>query len=180
MARGKELSIYIKTRILDARKRGKDIRDIQAVFVSFSTVQSSVKKCRGFQMVENREGRGRKQKFSPRVVRKVVREVNLNPGITSRTLLNNLSTSGIEIYQSPLQRTFRKERVTGFGPRKGPLHQIKTSLYFANEHLEKDESFLLSAFWSDGKKLELSGFRDVVFLWQKQVKPSNLIKMFQL
>ena len=115
-------------------------------------------------MVNNREERGRKQKFSPRVVRKVVREVNLNPGITSRTILNNLSASGIEIYQSTLQRTFRKERLPGFGPRKAPLHQIKTSPSFANENLEKDVSFLLflvrrdeaGTFWLQGRCLRLA------------------------
>lgn len=182
MAKGKELSMDLRTRIVDAHKNGKGYKAISKQFlVPVSTVQSIVKKYREFQMVENREGRGRKQKLSPRDVRKVVREVNLNPRSTFKAILNNLSTSGIEISKSTLQRTMRKEGFRGCRPRKAPLLQdrhIKARLSFANEHLNKDASFWSSVLWSDETKLELFGHRDVAFVWRKKgeaFKPKNTV-----
>ena len=90
-------------------------------------------------MVENRRGRERTQKLSPRDVRIMVEEVDLNPRIIYRAILNNLNASSIEISQSTVQRTFRKKGFTGCRPMKAPLlydSHIETRLFiFDNEHL---------------------------------------------
>ena len=97
--------------------------------VMLLATQSTMKKYRYFHIVRNREGSGRKQKLSQD---------------TSEKLLNNLSTSGIEISKSTLQKTLKKERFTAFRPRKRPLLQhwhIEVS--FQDKHPDQDASIFL-------------------------------------
>lgn len=156
MAKKKELSEDLRSRIVNAHKDGKGYKAIGKQFqVPVATVQSIITKFKKFHTVENLKGRGRKPKMTSRLSRKVVRQVSNNPRITTKAILKNLSDSGTTISRQTLQRTLHNEGLRGCRPRKTPLLQprhVKARLAFAKAHIDKDASFWLSMLWSDETK----------------------------
>lgn len=182
MAKKKELSEDLRSRIVNAHKDGKGYKAIGKQFqVPVATVQSIITKFKKFHTVENLKGRGRKPKMTSRLSRKVVRQVSNNPRITTKAILKNLSDSGTTISRQTLQRTLHNEGLRGCRPRKTPLLQprhVKARLAFAKAHIDKDASFWLSMLWSDETKMELFGHRDVAFVWRRKgeaFQPKNTV-----
>ena len=178
MAKKKEVSEDLRLCIVNAHKEGKGYKAISKQFrVPVATIQSIIRKYKEFHTVKkNIEGRGRKSKVSPRLARKVWREANNNPRITIKALLNNLGESGTKISRQTLQRTLHKGGLHRRQPRKTPLLHLrhrKARLAFAKAHLDKDPSFWSSVLWSDERKMELFGHRDVAFVWRKKGEAYN-------
>ena len=182
MAKKKELSEDLRSRIVDAHKQGKGYKKISKQFqVPVATVQSIIKKYKDFHTVKNLKGRGWKPKVRQRTARKLVRQATANPRVTSKALLDALSKSGTNISRQTLQRILHKEGLRGCKPRKSPLltaRHRKARVAFAKAHLDKDPSFWSSVLWSDETKMELFGHRDVAFVWRKKgqaFNPSNTL-----
>ena len=92
----------------------------------------------------NLTGRGRKPKISARAGRKLIRDVNNNPRLTSKDFLHNLSESGTDVLRSALQRVLHKHNLHAYRPRKTPLlkaRPLKARLMYSRDHLKKDDSF---------------------------------------
>lgn len=182
MAKTKELSEDLRTRIVNAKKEGKGYKKIAQQFqVPVATVQSIIKKYQKFHTVKNLKGRGRKSIVSPRLARKIKRDVENNPRTTTKAVLKDLSSSGVILSRQTLQRVLHQNGLYGRRPRKTPLLQprhVKARLTFAKTYLKKEPSFWSSVLWSDETKIELFGHRDVAFIWRKKgeaYKPKNTV-----
>ncbi|KAK3537128.1 hypothetical protein QTP70_002141 [Hemibagrus guttatus] len=123
-----------------------------------------------------RRRRGQKPKVTPVLARRIVREVKMNPRITTKAILMNLGSAGGNISRQRVQRTLHTAGFHGCRPRRTPLLQIKHTkarLAFANAHLDKKEDFCSSVLWSDETKIELFGHNDVAFIWHKKGEAFN-------
>ncbi|KAI3361613.1 hypothetical protein L3Q82_013752, partial [Scortum barcoo] len=180
MPKTNEHSEDLRTRIIDAQKEGKGYKKNAKQFkVPVSTVQSIVKKYKEFNTVKTLQGRGRKATVSTRLARKIQRQVRVNPRITTKALLAELSSTGVTISRQTVQRTLHQGGLHGRRPRKTPLLQprhVKARLAYAKADIDKNESVWSSVLWSDEIKIELYEHRDVVFVWRKNneaYKPKN-------
>ena len=114
MAKKKELSVDLRSRIVAVHKKGKGCKAISKQFlVPVATVQSIIKKYKKFHTVGNLVGRGWKSKVSPHLARKVLQEASNNPRITTKAILKNLSESGTQISRQTLQRVLHKGGLHG-------------------------------------------------------------------
>ncbi|KAK3550813.1 hypothetical protein QTP70_005720 [Hemibagrus guttatus] len=92
MAKKKELSHDLLTRVVNAHSGGKGYKAIsKEMDVPVSSVQSIIKM---FNTVKNLDGRGRNCKVSSRVTRKICRDANNNSLITTKALIDTLNQAG--------------------------------------------------------------------------------------
>lgn len=182
MGKSKELSLDLRTKLVEAYKSGEGYKTISKRFnVPRSTVRSIIVKEKVHDSVSNRKGRGRKAKISPRLERQVVRDISSNPTKTSKAVLQELEDAGVKVSRTTLKRVLHKNGLRGCRPRRTPLlrpRHVKARLKYAKNHLERDETFWKSILWSDETKLELFGHRDVAFVWRKKneaFKPQNTV-----
>ena len=90
-----------------------------------ATVQSIIKKYKTFRTVENLRGRGQKPEVTPALVRKIGREVKKNLRITSKAILVNLGSAGVNVTRQTVQRTLHTPGLHKRRPRSTPLLQIR-------------------------------------------------------
>ena len=172
MPKTNEFSSDLKKRIVDAHKAGEGYTKISQRFqVSRSGVRSIIKKFKESHRVQNKSGRGGKRKISKTLERKRVRDVSKDPGTTTKTLVNDLAKSGTVVSNKTVTRALYREGLRGCRPRKTPLLQkrhLQARLKYAKDNLEKDYAYWRRVLWSDETKLELSGHRDVAYVWRKE------------
>ena len=177
MAKKKELSEDLRQRLVHAHSKGKGYKAISKQYdVPVATVQSIINKYKRYNTVKNLSGRGRKRKVSPKLARKICREVNNNPRTTTKALRETLDRAGTKVSRSTIERVLHKGGLHGRRPRKTPLlreKHLKARLAFARGHLKQDPSFWSTILWSDETKLELFGHMDVEYVWRKKGEAYN-------
>jgi transposase len=173
----RELSQDFRTKIVSSHNKGQGYKAISKSFqVPVSTVRAIIKKFKILHSTENRPGRGRKQKLSPKLERKLVREVNKNPRKTIKAIREELSQLGQEVTRPTIQRALHRNGLRGHRPRKTPLlrtQHLKARQDFARGHLEKNQAFWNLVLWSDETKIKLFGHRDIGFVWRKKGNAFN-------
>ena len=65
--------------------------------VPVATVQNIIIKHKRINTVKNLSGHGRKRKVSPRIARKICREDNNNPRITTKALIETFYQAGTKV-----------------------------------------------------------------------------------
>lgn len=132
MPKTKEHSEDLGARIIDIEKKGKGYKKIAKQFkVPVSTI---VKKYKEVNTVKTLQGRGRKATASTWLARKIQRLVQINPSITTKAFLEELSSTGVDISRQTLQRTLHQGGLYGRRPRKTPLlrpRHVKVCLAYA-------------------------------------------------
>lgn len=121
MARSKELSEDLPSRIVDLYKAGKGYKTIsKSLAVHQSTVREIVYKWREFGTVASlpRSGRSPKMTTSQRTI---LREVKKNPRVSAKDLQKSLAQSNISVCTSTICKTLAKNGVHGKTPRRKPL-----------------------------------------------------------
>lgn len=121
MARSKELSEDLPSRIVDLYKAGKGYKTIsKSLAVHQSTVREIVYKWREFGTVASlpRSGRSPKMTTSQRTI---LREVKKNPRVSAKDLQKSLAQSNISVRTSTICKTLAKNGVHGKTPRRKPL-----------------------------------------------------------
>ena len=92
----------------------------------------------------NLEGRGRKRIHYPRNERKIVRQLNQKPRITAGEIVDEQSTSGVNVSRHTVGRVLKRAGLKACRPRKTPLLKPmhpKARLAFANRHIDRDVAF---------------------------------------
>ena len=177
MAKKKELSEDLRQRLVCAHSKGKGYKAISKQYdVPVSTVQSIINKYKKFNTVKNLSGRGRKCKVSPKLARKICREVSNNPRTTTKALIQSLYQAGTSVSRSTIERFLHRGGLHGRRPRKTPLlkkKHLEARLAFARGHLKQDPSFWSNILWSDETKLELFGHMDVQYVWRRKGEAYN-------
>ena len=113
---------------------------------------------------------GRPRKISDRAARQLVRQVNENPGLTSRELQESLSNANIDVHRTTIRRTLNEAGLSGRVARKKPLLSAKhrqARLQFAKDHVDMLSKFWNNVLWSDETKIELFGHMDRRYVWRK-------------
>ena len=175
MPKPKEISVDLRKRIVDAHKAGEGYTKLSQRFqVSRTGVRSIIKKLKESHTVQT--GRGRKRKFSKTLERKLVRDVSKDPRTTAKTLVNDLTKSGIVVSKKTITRALHRNGLRGCRTRKTPLLQkrhLKARLKYAKDKLEKDYAYWKHVLWSNETKLELFAHRDVAYVWRKKGEAYN-------
>ena len=126
MVKKKELSEDLCQRLVQAHSEGKGYKAISKQYgVPVSTVQSIINKHKRFNTVKNLSGRGRKRKVSPKLARRICREVNTNPRTTTKALIQTLEQTGTKVSRSTIERVLHRGGLHGRKPRKTPLLRKK-------------------------------------------------------
>ena len=141
MAKRKELSSDIKTRIIDKHKAGNSYNKIsEQLHVPKSTIQSVIKKYKEFGSPANMPRAGRPRKISHRMPRKIVRMATINPQVTRRSMQKQLS----DVCLNTVSNTLHEAKLHGQRPRKTPLlnkNHLRERLKYANDHVYKSKEF---------------------------------------
>ena len=111
-----------------------------------ATVQSMINKHKRYNTAKNLSGRGRKHKVSPKLARKICREVNNNPRTTTKALFETLDQAETKVSRSTIERVLHRGGLHGRRPRKTPRPLLRKKLLdarlaFAWGHLKQDSSF---------------------------------------
>lgn len=171
MARSKELSEDLRSRIVDLYKAGKGYKTIsKSLDVHQSTVREVVYKWREFGTVASLPRSGRPPKMTPRVQRRILREVKKNPRVSAKDLQKSLAQSNISVHTSTICKTMAKNGVHGRTPRRKPLlskKNIVARLMFAKRHLDTPQKFWQNILWTDETKVELFGRNTQHHVWRK-------------
>lgn len=172
MGKTKELSVALRQRIVDFHKSGNSYGIIsRRLAIPRSTVQSVIKKFEVCGTTRTLPGRGRKPKMSPRTVRKLCRDVNINPRIVLKDVAKELDTKGISVSTRTLQRCLNANNLKGYRPRRTPLHKpchLAARLKFAKSFIDKGNDYWQRVLWSDETKIELFGHNNTQKIWRKK------------
>lgn len=182
MVKTKEHSEDIRKLVVACHTNGEGYDKIsKKLNLPKSTVRAIINKFKSHDHVMNLEGRGRKRILSPRDERKIVRQLNQNPRITAGEIVDEQSTSGVNVSRHTVGRVLKRAGLKACRPRKTPLLKpmhLKARLAFANRHIDKDVAFWKRVLWSDETKIELFGHNKVSSIYRKSGEaflPKNTI-----
>lgn len=146
-----------------------------------ATVQSIINKHKKFNTVKNLSGCGRKCKVSPRLARKICREVNNNARTRTKAIMETLDQAGTKVSWSTIEQVLHRGGLHGCRSWKTPLlrkKHVEARVAFARGYLKEDPSFWSTIPSSDETKLELFGYMDAQYVWRKKgeaYKPKNTV-----
>ena len=171
MVKTKEHSEDLRKRVIAIHSKGEGYDKIsKRLNLPKSTVRAIVKKFKSQGHVMNLHGRGRKRLLSARAERKIVRRVNQNPRMTAAEIVNEQSSSGVNVSRHTVGRVLKRAGLKACRPRKTPLLKpvhLKTRLEFAKSYIDKDAAFWKQVLWSDETKIELFGHNSVSSVYRK-------------
>ena len=107
------------------------------------TVENWLKRYEETNDVQEKEGRGRKRKFSEILDKKLIRAIEKEPTTSSRCLSARLKAKGVSISPSTIQRRLRESGVTYRSPIPKPLlteRHILQRLQWARKYKNQDWS----------------------------------------
>jgi transposase len=177
MAKRKQLSSDVKTRIIEKYNSNCSIRNIsEQLSVPRSTVHDIVSKFKKYGSTTNRLRTGRPAKIDAKTSRKVVRQVLANPRTTRKNIKDQLSDLGVTVSLSTVSNVLHRADLRGRRPRKTPLLKpihLKTRLKFARDHVEKPLSYWSNVLWTDETKIELFGLNETKHVFRKKGERNN-------
>ena len=101
----KELSEDLRKRVIACHSKGEGYDTIsKKVILPKSTVRAIVQKFKSQGHTMNLEGRGRKRLLSARAEQQIVRRVTQNPRITAGEIVNEQSSSGMNVSRHSVGR----------------------------------------------------------------------------
>ena len=101
----KEFSDDLRQCLVPAHSEGKGYKAISKQYdVPMATVQSIINKHKRVNTVKYLSWCGRKRKVSPKLARKICQEVNNNPRITTKALIETLDQAGTKVSRSTIER----------------------------------------------------------------------------
>lgn len=178
MAERKQLSIEVKTRIIEKYNSNCLIRNIsEQLNVPLSTVHDIESKFKKYGSTTNRLRTGRPAKTDAKTTRKVVRQVLANPRTTRKNIEEQLSDMGVTVSLSTVSNILHRADLRGHRPRKTPLLKpihLKTRLKFARDHVEKPLSYWSNVLWTDETKIELFGLNETKNVFRKKGERNSL------
>ena len=122
MPRTKEISEYIRLRIVDLHRAGKGYKSIsKSLDAHQSTVRQIVYKWRKFSTVATLPRSGCPAEMTARAQRRMLNEVKKNPRVLAKDLQKSLEHANISVYESTIRKTLNKNGVHERTPRKKPL-----------------------------------------------------------
>jgi len=182
MVKTKEHSEDLRKRVIACHSKGEGYDTIsKKLILPKSTVRAIVQKFKSQGHVMNLEGRGRKRLLSARAERQIVRRVTQNPRITAGEIVNEQSSSGVNVSRHTVGRVLMRAGLKAYRPRKTPLLKpvhLKARLAFAKRHIDKDAAFWKHVLWSDETKIELFGHNSVSSVYRRSGEaflPKNTI-----
>lgn len=136
-----------------------------------STVQYIIRKYNSTGLIVNKQGRGRKPKFSIREKRAIVKKVKVNPKLSiSKIKAQVENETGKKADKKTIANVLKSEGFKSCRARKKPLiskKNIKKRLAFAKRHVNKDNKFWESILWSDESKYNIFGSDGRAKVWRK-------------
>ena len=143
MAKTKELSKYIRNKIVDLHQTGRTEAAIgKQLGVKKSSVGEIIRKWKTHKTTDNLPRCGAPRKISLRGVKMVTRTVSTNPRTTRVDLVNDLQRAGTKVTKATISNTLRRQGLKSCSARRVPLLKsvhIKARLKFAREHLDDPE-----------------------------------------
>lgn len=172
MAKTREHSEELKKKVIDAYQSGEGYKKIsKRFFLPRTTVMSIIHKWKesGTTSVLPRSGRPRK--ISTRAVKKIVRQVSIEPKLNLKDIQTDLKNAGTDVHLSTIRTTMNNNGLHGRVAVKKPYlskkHQ-KSRLDFAKKYLEKPFDYWSNIIWSDETKIELFGHNQQRYIWRKK------------
>jgi len=132
-------------------------------------------------LIKNIEGRGRKQVFSDRQKRSIIRKVVSNPRISAPKIAAEVNNEiGITTSNQTIRNILHEANFKSAYAKKKPFISKKNQkkrLQFARSYKDKDSSFWNSIIWSDESRFRVFGCDGRIKVWRK---PGESIKMKNL
>ena len=120
--KGKEVSDYLRKRIIELHGEGMSYRKISAeINVSFGTVTSIIRKFKQHGNTINLARSRAPRKINARSNRILLRKVKNNPIITREELGNDLEAAGTSVSSRTISRELHRSNIKCFQPRKTPI-----------------------------------------------------------
>lgn len=145
MGKNKELSLDLRQRIIDAYLKGLGYKAISKKFeVPRSTVKGTVARFKETGGISSKPRSGRIAKVTPKLKRRFIRQVNINPRTTRKEIQAELEASGIRVTKQTVSNILHEGGLKGCRPRKTPFlktRHVKARLEFAKAHLDKGNDF---------------------------------------
>lgn len=169
-----EFSIQLRQLIVSDCKSKLSYRKVAEKYkVSKSAVHKIYAKYLQHNIVENLRGRGRKRNTNAYDDRRIVRETQRNPSITSRNIVEQLKLNvSSRTVRRRLKEVDLKSCVARCKPHISKVHK-KKRLAFAKKYVNKPLSFWKRVIWSDESKFELLNKKKRARVWRK---PNEALK----
>ena len=127
MPRSKEISDDLRKRVVNAHLSGDGCKNISKRWsLHPSTVRQIVYKWKQHHKTVTLPRSGRPAKMTPKVTRKVIREVKKNPRLTSQNIKASLASDGIHADASTVRNTLAKNGLHGRVGRKKHSSHLRT------------------------------------------------------
>lgn len=151
---------------------GKTVREIaEILIIPKSTIGNIIKRFKNTKNIENRPGRGRKNKLTNRQKTTIVREVMKNRRLSAPKMVPMVENMfGVTVSPSTIRNVLKENGFNGRVPRKKPLISKKNRilrLKFARDHISKPLEFWNTILWSDESKYNIYGSDGRIKVWRK-------------
>lgn len=136
MPRSAELPEEFKEQIVLYHKAGKGYKSISKITgLHKSTIRSIIRKWKMLGTVMNRPRSGRPAKISPKMQRKIIKEVAKKPEITLEELQTCLAIAKVNVHKSTIRRRLDQIRLRERVSKRRTLQNKKPKVHF---RFEKD------------------------------------------
>ncbi len=117
MVKTTEIGKCLRMKIVKVYKDDKIYTTLSKQFEVSRTAVRYIIKNDEFHTVENRPRTGRKRKISPRLERKIVRDVIRNSHVSAKEIVNDLETTGLTVSTNKIARTLHRADFGEYRPR---------------------------------------------------------------
>jgi len=146
----KQMSVQVRNLIIKNRNKGLSNREIgQKYSVSEAVVRKNWKKYQEIGTVADKYGRKRKRKTNPVEDRRIIREMKINPTVTSRVIRKNVQ---LNISERTVRRRLRDAGLRNSFALQHPFIQKANKikrLAFAKKYVDKPVNIWKKILWSD-------------------------------
>ncbi|MCJ8733927.1 hypothetical protein PDJAM_G00229400 [Pangasius djambal] len=135
-----------------------------------STVQSIIRKWKGYGTTANLTRHGRPPKLTGQARRALIREAAKKPMVTLEEVQRSTALVGESVHRTTISRALHKSGLYGRVARRKPLlkeSHKKSHLQFATSHVGDTANMWKKVLWSDETKIELFGLNAKRYVWLK-------------
>lgn len=157
----KKISLQIRKLVVADHNQGLFNREIARKFtISEAAVRNIIKKFQDTGYVMDKTGRGQKRKTKDTEDRRIIREVNRSPTISSRKIKENIHET---VFTRSIPRLLPKTDLrNSFAQRRPLIRNINKQkrLAFAKKYVNMLLEFWKKVVWSDESKFEIFGTKN--------------------